>query len=262
MPSPFPGMDPYIEQPRIWSDFHSDLAGELRAQINRQVQPRYVARLTPYETYEVVEVARPQAIQPDVGVHRRASVPGPGAVTATVDITPPSAQSRLPLELPVTLYSVEVHAVGTNQLVTAIEILSPLNKRPGHEAHEGYLRKRRNLLRSLVHYIEIDLLRAGERPPLEDPPPPAPYYAMVSREERRPSVEVWMVSLSERLPKLPVPLLAPDPDAVVDLQAALEQVYERGGYGSEIDCRQPPPPPLSRAESTWVEELLRAHRDG
>jgi hypothetical protein len=246
-------MDPYIEQPRIWSDFHSDLAGELRAQINRQVQPHYVARLTPYETYEVVEV--------DVGVHRRAAVLGPGEVATTVDITPPSAQSRLPLELPVTLHSVEVHAVGTNQLVTAIEILSPVNKRRGHEAFEGYLRKRRNLLRSLVHFIEIDLLRAGERPPLEEPPPPAPYYAMVSREEHRPSVEVWMISLTERLPKLPVPLLQPDPDAVVDLQAALEQVYERGGYGSEIDYRQPPPPPLSRAHSTWVENLLRTHRD-
>ena len=31
MPSPFPGMDPFIESRRIWSDFHLDLAAEIAA---------------------------------------------------------------------------------------------------------------------------------------------------------------------------------------------------------------------------------------
>ena len=57
MASPFPGMDPYIEQPALWSDFHADLAGEIRAALNRVIQPRYVALLTPYTTYEVIEIA-------------------------------------------------------------------------------------------------------------------------------------------------------------------------------------------------------------
>ncbi|NUQ63676.1 MAG: DUF4058 family protein, partial [Pirellulales bacterium] len=109
MPSPFPGMDPYIEHPEVWSDFHGDLAAEIRADLNRVVQPRYVARLVPRVTYEL------------------------------------------------RLFTVEVLETGTLRLVAAIEILSPVNKRPGHEAHEEYLRKRRELLRSGAHLIEIDL---------------------------------------------------------------------------------------------------------
>ncbi len=56
MPSPFPGMDPYIEHPEVWSDFHGDLAAEIRAELNKVIQPRYVARLTPRVTYEIVEI--------------------------------------------------------------------------------------------------------------------------------------------------------------------------------------------------------------
>jgi uncharacterized protein DUF4058 len=33
MPSPLPGMDPYIEAPNIWSDSHGDLAAEMRAEL-------------------------------------------------------------------------------------------------------------------------------------------------------------------------------------------------------------------------------------
>ena len=108
MPSPFPGMDPYIENPEVWSDFHGGIASEIRAESNRLLQPRYVARLTP-------RVAVESAVQ---------------------------------TELPVRLYSVEILETGSLRLVTALEILSPVNKRPGHEAHEEYLHKRRALLRS------------------------------------------------------------------------------------------------------------------
>ena len=41
MPSPFPGVDPYIESPALWSDFHNNLASEIQAQLNRRIQPRY-----------------------------------------------------------------------------------------------------------------------------------------------------------------------------------------------------------------------------
>ena len=50
------------------------------------------------------------------------------------------------------------------ELVTAIEILSPVNKRPGHDAQRDYERKRRELLRSHIDY---------ESPA---PPPPLPEH--------------------------------------------------------------------------------------
>ena len=121
------------------------------------------------------------------------------------------------MELPLRLFTVEILETAELQLVTAIEILSPVNKQPGREAYDEYLRKRRELLRSSAHLIEIDLLRAGRRPPLERPVPVSPYYVVLSREERRPTVDVWPIQLSDKLPTMPVPLLEPDPDVAMDL---------------------------------------------
>ncbi len=220
MASPFPGMDPYVEDPEIWSDFHSNIATEIQAQLNPVIRPRYVARLIPRVTYEVVESS---------------------------------------LELPLRLISVEIHTTDTLELVTAIEILSPVNKRKGHDAFRDYHRKRRELLRSAAHLLELDLLRAGERPPLERPVPPTPYYVILSREQRRPTVEVWPIQLQDKLPLLPVPLLEPDPDMPLNLAVAMAAVYERGGYADLIDYRRPPPPPpLAEAEAAWLDERLQA----
>jgi hypothetical protein len=253
-------MDPYIETAEFWPDFHSNLASEIQSQLNRRIQPRYFARLTPYVTYEVVEVGQVRGVRPDVGVwHLESRPPQTPGSTATVIRAP--VESLVALETPLRLHSVEVRTTAEQLLVTLIEILSPVNKRPGHEAHVAYQRKRRDLLRSTVHLMEIDLLRGGARPPLERPVPPAPYYVVLSREQRRPTVEVWPLRLSERLPVLPVPLLEPDPDASLDLSAAVASVYERGAYGLQIDYRQPPPsPPLSEEESRWLEEILQGVR--
>ena len=90
-----------------------------------------------------------------------------------------------------------------------------------------------------------------------------PYYVMLSRCNRRPYVDVWPLQLQAKLPVLPVPLLAPDPDAPLDLDAAVAAVYERGGYDVQIDYRQPvPPPALTDDEAAWVDEYLAVIRKG
>ncbi len=254
-------MDPYIEDPEVWSDFHGRLAEEISAQLNRVLQPRYVARLTPRVTYEVVEIGQRRSVRPDVGVRQPQPPLGDtGRGGAAIAAAP--VESAVPMELPLRLYTVEVRETGALRLVTAIEILSPVNKRPGHEAYHDYLRKRRELLRSDAHLMEVDLLRGGERPPLERPVPPAPSYVVLSRAGRRPYVDVWPIQLWKALPLLPVPLLEPDPDAPLDLGAAVASAYERGAYARLIDYGAPAPPPaLSDAESAWIEERLhRAER--
>ena len=45
MPSPFPGMDPYLEAPSIWPDFHHKLAAELSTELNGSLPSPYYARL-------------------------------------------------------------------------------------------------------------------------------------------------------------------------------------------------------------------------
>jgi hypothetical protein len=253
-------MDPYIETPELWSDFHNNLAPELQARLNGCIRPRYLARLTPYVTYEVVQVSLVRGIRPDLGVWQTVS-PRAEAPSGVATITPAPAESMIPLEIPLTLNRVEIRTTAEQQLVTVIEILSPVNKRPGHDAYVDYGRKRRDILHSAVHLIEIDLLRGGERPRLEEPVPAAPYYVVLSREETRPRVAVWPVQLEDRLPVLPVPLLKPDPDVPLDLGAAVAAVYDRAAYDGQIDYRQtPPPPPLSADEAAWVDELLRDRR--
>ena len=256
MPAPFPGMDPYIESPMLWSDFHNNLASEIRAHLNRHIQPRYFARLTPYVTYEVVEISETYGVRPDVGVGQLEPAP-PAAAPSTATIAVAPVESLVALEIPLRLHRVDIRTTDKQQLVTVVEILSPVNKRPGHQAHLAYQRKRRHILHSAVHLLEIDLLRGGERLPLERPVPPAAYYVVLGRMERRPKVDVWPIQLWNRLPVLPVPLLAPDPDVALDHSAAVASVYERGAYVQQIDYHQDPPPPsLPNAQAEWLAELL------
>jgi hypothetical protein len=195
-------------------------------------------------------------IRPDVGVWQvapeaTAAGTGPGVLTA-----PAPVESTIVLEAPLELLSVELRTVQDLVLVTAIEILSPVNKRKGHDAQRAYLEKRRDLLRSAAHLVEIDLLRAGERPPLASPVPEAPYYVTVSRSHHRPSVQVWPIQLWDRLPDVPIPLLRPDPDVPLALGELLATVYEEGGYDLLVDYAEPPPGPLSDAQAEWLDRWL------
>lgn len=166
----------------------------------------------------------------------------------------------MPLEVEVRITNVEVRETGTDRLITAIEILSPVNKRSGPQ-RESYLRKRRELFRSDVHVIEIDLLRDGQRSPLEITPPPAAYYIALGRGDNRPTVDVWAIQLQDRLPCIPVPLIDPDPDIALDLGALVREVYERGAFARRLDYTQPPPPPpLSATEQAWLDERLVPYR--
>lgn len=260
MPSPFPGMDPFIEQPRLWIDFHSRLADEISANLNAQIRPDYFARLTPYTTYEVVERfrSRRHSVWPDVGVMREEATPYYAGDVAVLD---PPVESIAPMDDPLDILSVEILRRGDEQLITAIEILSPVNKNPSHDAYWDYRRKRRELLRSDVHFLEIDLLRAGERTLLEHSAPDTPYCISLSRADDRPYLSVWPIPLNSRLPTIPVPLAGDDPDAILALSAVFASVYERGGYDAQIDYRQPvPPPPLTEDEAVWMETLLRPYR--
>ncbi len=153
-------------------------------------------------------------------------------------------------------FAVEIRDRLGRQLVTAIEILSPTNKRGVGRGE--YLKKRRRLLRSEAHLVEIDLLRAGRRIPMERALPPAPYYIYVGRQELRPVTDVWPVRLDQPLPQVPIPLLAGDGDVMLDLQAALTAVYDLSDYGLEIDYSGPPEVPLTPEQSAWVSPHLRA----
>lgn len=258
MPSPFPGMDPYLEHPLLWQDVHTRLASELSDQLAPRLRPRYVARLTRREILDEPDAEELRIMLPDVAIVRRPPVEPLPQVEGVAEAIPPAPVTATNvIALPFRQVSIEIRDAASNLLVTAIEILSPANKRPGTEAREAYLRKRRDLLASTAHLLEIDLLRRGERLPLDPPPPPAAYYVILSRADRRPDAEVWPIRLQDPLPVVPVPLLAPDPDVPLDLGAALGAIYDRAGYDLDVDYRSEPFPPLEGEDAVWVDRLLR-----
>jgi hypothetical protein len=152
--------------------------------------------------------------------------------------------------------TIEIRDVAKRELVTAIEVLSPTNKRS--EGYKEYLDKRARVLGSTAHLLEIDLLRKGQRVPLQQPLPPVSYFVFLSRANRRPLTEVWPIRLQERLPVVPVPLQAPDPDIQLDLQAAFDMAYDTFGYDLLVDYTRPPEVPLEGNDAAWAEDLLRA----
>ncbi len=255
MPSPFPGMDPYLEAPHIWRDFHDALAPRIRDQLSPRLRPRYVAVLEPYVTYEEIFIAEPHSIMPDVRVLEKRE--RKLRETATL-IPPPPLIVETAFEFELEIFTVEIRTVAEGYLVTSIEILSPVNKRRGHEAFEAYQRKRHALLRSSANLLEIDLLRAGERWTLNTELPDAPYFIFLSREARRSRVEAWPLRLQEPIPIIPVPLRDPDPDVPLDLGKAIREIYDAAAYDLRLDYREPPPKPDQSAKDVeWVDSFLR-----
>jgi hypothetical protein len=259
MEPPFPGMDPYLERSSLWPDVHIGLITAIRDYLQARIAPGYIAQITPYVALEQIEIAAPRrTLVPDVGVYER----DPAAVTvlpAAVDA--PSLTGAALLDIPTRYARVEIRAVADETLVTAIELLSPANKRPTPDGADAYEQKRQDLFRSGVHLLEIDLLRGGRRPRLArpDPLPPAPYFVFLSRAERWPAVDIWVCPLDRPLPTVPVPLRRPDPDTPLPLTQLLHQVYRNARYDLRIDYRQPPPPPdLAPDEAAWLDAHLRA----
>jgi hypothetical protein len=251
-------MDPYLEAPHIWEDFHASLAMKIRDQLAPGLQPRYYAAVIPIVTYDEVVVEKTYRVKPDVSIWQTDEQPWGGEAVA---IAPAPLVGHVVLEEPIKMHNVEIREAATGLLVTAIEILSPMNKRPSHEAFEDYRRKRRDLLRSSVHLMEIDLLRAGHRPPLVTPLPEAPYFVFLHRGDNRPKVEIWPLRIQEAIPVLPVPLLYPDPDVPLDLGRAIQTIYDVAVYRLRLDYGEPPPKPdLAPEDAEWVTARLQSIR--
>ena len=252
--SPFPGMDPYLEG-EMWPEFHDTLIHQIRAQLMPRLQPKYVALLKKYYAVDEVGLGVGSAparrgIYPDVHVAQIK-----GAIAEYEIVTAPKVELVSPVPQKVSALRLDIRDVANRRLVTAIEILSPVNKRG--QGFRKYLKKRGALLKTATHLLEIDLLRAGERIPLIGGElPPAPYYVFLSRFTRRPITEVWPVALRERLPTVPVPLLPPDPDVPLSLQAAVDACFELVGYQNLLDYSQLPP--LQEEDLAWVETMVAA----
>jgi hypothetical protein len=247
-------MDPYLEG-SLWMSVHTQLSAEIARQLAPKLRPRYLALTTERFVLDVPEsvAVTTASIYPDVGVTE--TKPG-SRVPAEAGVATAPLHLATVMPSPVPHVTVEIRDAANRQLVTAIEVLSPTNKRG--EGRNEYLAKRHRLLLSTAHLVEIDLLREGQRVPMQQPLPSVPYFIFVGRAESRPFTDIWPVALDQPLPQVPIPLLPGDPDVWLDLQRALTNVYDLLGYDLAVDYGRPPEPPLPPEQATWAEERLRS----
>jgi hypothetical protein len=244
-------MNPYLEQDDAWHDFHERFAPQVAEVLMPQVRPAYIVKIDEHVyIHETPENGRGLLSRGAVTVARARPTVTPRAALATLEAP---ARVRLPFLDEERLSYVEIRDRHSRQLITVIELLSPSNKRSGGD-RELYLSKRTELLKSAANLVEIDLLRGGERMPMEDLPG-CDYVVLVSRVSVRPEAEVWPLRLRDRLPAIPIPLRSGEPDARLDLQAVVHRIYDAAGYADYVYPGEPDPP-LSAADVEWCRTLL------
>lgn len=259
MRSPFPGMDPYLEDPGGWSGVHDALIALLREQLNQRLGPGYIAD-GDTRVY-VVSPDEQRWIFPDVYV-----IETPRPATQTAGRGAIAAPVRVSLAEPATVRQpyILIRDRANRQVVTIIELLSLINKTPLPTsgvlpvARAEFLQKRRETMASTTHWLEIDLLRAGERPP--EVRGASDYYALLKRAGAQ-EAEVWPMGLRDALPTIAVALPPGQADVPLDLQAAIELLFERFRYAELLDYNGPvPAPALPLDDAQWVAEQVRRWR--
>ncbi|MGB3613702.1 MAG: DUF4058 family protein [Elainellaceae cyanobacterium] len=259
MPSPFPGMNPYLEHPELWPGVHHWLIIELARFLSPQLRPKYRVAVE-VRLYETVGGQSLLVGIPDLTV--KGAQAGAQEVTTNVAVAPPPTQPQtveVPVPEMVKQGYLEVREVATNDVVTAIEILSPINKRPG-EGRQQYESKRSKILGSSTHFVEIDLLRRGQPMPVYHNTIQAHYRILVSRGYRRPQADLYTFKLQDPIPVFPLPLKSGDTEPLVDLQLLLSNLYDEASYDLAIDYAQDPIPQLSEEEQSWASTILTAQQ--
>ncbi|MEO0350912.1 MAG: DUF4058 family protein [Cyanobacteria bacterium P01_A01_bin.15] len=252
MPSPFPGMDPYLENPEIWPEVHSRLIVAIADVLAPNLHPNYYAAIEKRTYLNTPEDSILIGI-PDVSVANRPSTPKTESRTTT---TLPQAEIvTLPLPEEVTERYLEIRDTQTSAVITAIEILSPKNKRSG-EGRTAYLRKRQQVLTTQTHLVEFDLLLTQTPMPLGTETT-VDYRILVSRSNTRPKAELYGFNLQKPIPKLYLPLKSGDTEPEINLKAILDDIYDRAGYSFRIDYQQPAQPALDKTIQEWAIALLK-----
>lgn len=227
MPSPFPGMDPYLEDPKLWAAF----------------QHHFVASLY-------------QILLPGLVDRYRARVGGRAYVVELPLFTSVLREHH-------SEEYIEIRDRVDGRLVTLIDVVSPAN-RTTQTGRQAYLATRAEGESMRAALVEIDLVTQGT-PTLEfarDGLPEYDHAATVTRPVAPGRYEIYTAGVQKRLPKFKLPLAANDRDALLDLQDVFRRAYDVGGFGKQIDYKQelPADVKLSDANRQWTDQMLRQQK--
>jgi hypothetical protein len=261
MPSPFPGMDPYLEAQPFWGDFHTAMIMAMKVALKKRVPAGYTVWSDVHVwIHEPDAKTRLAPVKPDAFVvvnQRSATGARPGTRAAGRTLAAP-ATTLLPAIRKTGHRYLKIKETKTDRVITVIELLSPTNKKRG-EDRDDYLTKRNLYFAEGINLVELDFLRGGTRMPIGRPaPPPADYFALVCRGPEFPKIGVWPISVRDPLPDVPVPLEPEDEAVMLPLQACFESAYEAGPYDSAVDYAKPPRPPLSAPDAAWARTRIAA----
>lgn len=256
MTSPFPGMNPYLENPVFWTEVHNMLIAAIFNDLNPQLRPKYKVAIEKrvYQTTDedslligVADVAVQSGKKTPLQEKTNVAVASPSIEAVTVDVTMPETVKETYLE---------VRDIVTQEVVTVIEILSPKNKR-SVEGRTAYSKKRLQVLGSYTNLVEIDLLRDGKPIQQAQNNLQSDYRILVSPASRRPKADLYAFNLQHPIPSFPLPLRENDIEPLLDIQTLIDQLYDKGNYDLVIDYTNEPVPPLQLEQATWLDEILR-----
>jgi hypothetical protein len=259
MPSPFPGMDPYLESKRFWTGFHHLFISFIAENMNPLLPKGLLAN-----PEERVYIEYPGTIVPDVNVARTSSYQpkdstgGPAILQAQSRVH--GVVTRKPEEHREPFLTIRTKD-DFDRVITIIELLSPTNKDLSTSGRKEYLQKQRSVLERQTHLLEIDLLQSGAHTvaaPYEDLCDCGSWDYLVSlhRYTQPYEYEYWFNALNESLPTVFVPLTDDLPEFELDLQSIMTRAYDAGPYANGIDYSKEPPLRLSDEMTKYVESLL------
>jgi Protein of unknown function (DUF4058) len=255
MPSVFPGMDPYLENPELWSAVHVRLIVAIADELVDHLSEKYRVEIEK-RTYWSLDESNVLVGIPDVMIATsRRFDRTPVVSTGAVAVVEPESVI-VPVSEEVNERYLEIREVATGRVVTVIELLSPKNKRTG-EGRTAYENKRNRILASLTNFVEIDLLRGGNPFPIAATNL-GDYRILICRSDQRPRGDLYAFKIRQPIPSVPIPLMANEIAPILDLQKLLNQVYDRGRYYLAIDYTQSLTPALSMQDRQWLDQQSQA----
>ncbi len=266
MSTPFPGMDPYLERPSLWSNVHNSLITAIRDFLTPRLRPRYFVAV---EERSYLDDATPAGFMavPDVGVMGPYTSQPVAVLDRPTRLAEPDV-IELAMQEQIRETYLSIQEVGSSDIatemwlesedglkvVTILEILSPWNK-GSREGRAQYTRKRDEVINSYTNLVEIDLLRAGRgfvNTPRDS------YHLLVSAAPMRPRAHSYPFTVRQPIPAFRLPLQADDEWPLLDLNTILHELYDRAGYDLRINYRADPLPAFAEEDAQWVDALLKA----
>lgn len=259
----FPGMDPWLEHPDVWPDVHNRLIVAVADALAAELLPRYFigveTRTTVLTSLEFDQIYRPAVTIQAAERLERPQHQSKSAVLEATDVECEEFEYKVPDEVDENY--IVIRRLPERRLVTVLELLSPSNKKT-NEGRAEYLRKRDELIGAGAHFVEIDLLRAGDPMFASEEPRVSDYRIFIVRNPRRTRVMRYRFGVRAAIPSIPIPLLPEDAEPLLSLNTIAHALFDRARYDLVVDYSRSPMPPLRRDDQEWADAIVRAANEG